>query len=185
MHFGEMEFAGLWQFSRRWQRLFVQLRPAVSTQSHYKQCGESGYGAGLCFSVRTCSGTNSGFYLCANGCVIASLTYNQPPNGARRTPPAILEVDWNYYTGMTVWLDCQTIFTNVVTPGFMPEGGDVFVWGARSNTNTEEVRLDNIVIVTGGNLVQLPTSNPYFTDLNLPIETGYPITNALMGKLRS
>ncbi len=143
---------------------------------------ESGYGAGLCFSVRTCSGTNSGFYLCANGCVIASLTNNTATEwGTNNTTRHFWEVDWNYYTGMTVRLDCQTIFTNVVTPGFTPEGGDVFVWGARCSTNTEEVRLDNIVIVTGGNLVQLPTSNPYFTDLNLPIETGYPITNAFDG----
>ena len=61
-------------------------------------------------------------------------------------------------------MDGQTIFANVATPGFIPHSGDRFAWAARSglyNIYYEEVRLDNIVVRTGGNLAQLATSSPY------------------------
>lgn len=143
---------------------------------------ETGYGAGLCFSVQTDAGTNSGFHLLANGAVIASLTNNPSVEwGGLNTTRHFWEVDWNYYSGMSVRLDGQPIFTNVATTGFVPEGGDVFAWGARCGTNTEEVRLDNIVAVTGGNLVQLPTSSPYFPAEGLGGYDGYSVTNAFDG----
>ncbi len=138
---------------------------------------ETGYGAGLCFSVQTHTGTNSGFYLLANGAVIASSTNNSSIEwGTNSTTRHFWEVDWNYYSGISVRLDGQPIFTNVATAGFVPEGGDVFAWGARCDTNTEEIRLDNIVAVTGGNLVQLPTSGPYFSENGT-----YSVTNAFDG----
>ncbi|HTV43436.1 MAG TPA: WD40 repeat domain-containing protein [Candidatus Sulfotelmatobacter sp.] len=143
---------------------------------------ETGYGAGLCFSVQTDAGTNSGFYLLANGAVIASLTNNPSVEwGTNSTTRHFWEVDWNYYSGMSVRLDGQPIFTNVATTGFVPEGGDVFAWGARCDTNTEELRLDNIVAVTGGNLVQLPPSGPYFAEGGLGGVDGHSVTNAFDG----
>jgi photosystem II stability/assembly factor-like uncharacterized protein len=134
---------------------------------------ESGYGTGLCFSVETGARNNPGLYVSVNGIVVASLT-NLPAVawGVTNTTRHYWEVDWNYYTGLSVRLDCQGLFTNVATTGFAPAGGDVFAWGARCDTNTDEVRLDNIVIVTGGNLMQLPTCGPYYPPIfSLP---GHP-----------
>jgi hypothetical protein len=142
---------------------------------------ESGYGVGLCLSVQTGAGTNSGFHLLANGVVIASSTNNPAVEwGSNNTTRHFWEVDWNYYSGMSVRLDGQSIFTNVATANFVPDGGDVFAWGARCSANTEEVRLDNIVAVTGGNLVPLPTSGPYFAEGG-PGSPGYSVTNAFDG----
>jgi hypothetical protein len=67
---------------------------------------------------------------------------------------------------MSVKIDHEGIFTNIATPGFLPKAGDVFVWAARNGTLTEEVRLSNITAVTGGNLVQIPTTSPYYSDPN-------------------
>ena len=127
---------------------------------------EAGYGTGLCFSVQT-AGATPGFYLKANGTVLASAP-NDPTTqwGVNNATRHLFEVDWNYLTGMTVRVDGTTIFTNVPTPGITPLPGDHAVWAARSVNYSEYLRLDNIVMMTGGNLVTAPASSPYFTDAN-------------------
>ncbi|MGH7991582.1 MAG: hypothetical protein ACREDS_15505, partial [Limisphaerales bacterium] len=81
-------------------------------------------------------------------------------NGARH----FFEVDWNYTNGVSVKMDGSAIFSNVAVPGFTPQAGDRFVWAARCGGITEEVRLDNIIMMTGGNLVQTPATRPYYGD---------------------
>jgi hypothetical protein len=126
---------------------------------------ESGYGTGLSFCVQTHTNNAPGFYIRMNGQVIAQQSYMPLAqwgsfNGARH----LFEVDWSYYTGMTVKLDGQPIFTNVITRGFVPRAGDRMVWGARSSSFTEDLRLDNIAVVTGGNLANAVPMSPYFQD---------------------
>jgi len=126
---------------------------------------ESGYGTGLSFDVQTYSGNNPGFFLRVNGTLVAGRGY--PPIaqwGVNNSTRHLFEVDWNYYTGMSVSMDGQGIFTNVPTPGFAPHAGDRLVWAARCGSDTEQVRLDNIAVVTGGNLVQAGTTAPYYGD---------------------
>jgi hypothetical protein len=124
---------------------------------------ESGYGTGLSFDVQTYFGSNPGFYIRVNGNILAAKSYVPATqwgtlNGARH----FFEADWNYYTGMTVRMDGQAIFSNVITPNFIPHAGDRFVWAARCGDLSEEIRLDNIVAMTGGNLVQMPATSPYY-----------------------
>ncbi|HEU6449693.1 MAG TPA: choice-of-anchor R domain-containing protein [Verrucomicrobiae bacterium] len=129
---------------------------------------ESGYGTGLSFGVQTYSGNNPGFYLRANGTVIAFSPFlgNSPliQWGVNNSTRHFFEVDWNDYTGMSITMDGLPIFSHVPTPGFAPQAGDRFVWAARCGADTEQVRLDNIAVVTGGNLVRAGTTSPYFGD---------------------
>jgi len=140
---------------------------------------EAGYGTGLCLSVQT-AGANPGFYLSVNSNLLASVPYNASTqwginNGTRH----LFEVDWNYFSGMTVRVDGQTIFSNVPSTGFTPHSGDRLVWAARSVNYSEYLRLDNIVVMTGGNLVTVPASSPYFADANSYYL--HPGTNAFDG----
>jgi len=142
---------------------------------------EAGYAAGLCFSARTTSPYQP-FELLVNGTIIATdNVYTAYQWGVNNPTRHFWEVDWNYYSGMSVRVDGQPIFTNVATTGFTPEAGDVFAWGTRCGTNSEEARLDNIVAVTGGNLVQLPAAGPYFPYNGLEGYDGYSVTNAFDG----
>jgi hypothetical protein len=133
----------------------INLKDAVYFQ-------EAGYGTGLCFSVQTYLGNNPGFFLRANGTTYASQAYNPVSQwGANSSARHFFEVDWHYINGMTVRVDGQTIFSNVTMQGFAPQSGDRFVWAARTGGVTETVQLDNIVVVTGGTLFDLPVSGPY------------------------
>ena len=126
---------------------------------------ESGYGVGLSFDVQTYLGNNPGFYLRVGTNIVASLPYNpQTEWGVNNGTRHFFEVDWNYYTGMTVRMDStNTIFSNVAITNFVPRSGDRFVFAARCGGSSEFIRLDNILVWTGGNLVPLPASTPYFT----------------------
>lgn len=129
---------------------------------------ESGYGTGLSLDVQTYSGNAPGFYLRVNGNIIAFNPFlgNAPlfQWGINTSTRHLFEVDWNYYTGMSVSVDGLPIFVNVPTPGFVPHAGDRLVWAARCGADTEQVRLDNIAVVTGGNFVRAGTTSPYFGD---------------------
>ena len=156
--------------------------PLASLNLITNNAQETGFTTGLCFSVQTDAGDNSGFYLFVNTNLVD--WDNDDPAyqwGTTNSTRHFWEVDWNYYFGLSVRLDGQTLFANVPTLGFVPQGGDVFAWAARCTTNTEEIRLDNIVVVTGGTLLPLATRGPYFADANLPIDTSHPITNAFDG----
>jgi fibronectin type 3 domain-containing protein len=126
---------------------------------------ESGYGAGLSFDVQTYTNNSPGFYLRANGQVLAQQPYLPSAEwGISNSYHHLFEADWNYYTGLTVKMDGQPIFTNVITTGFVPHAGDRMVWAARCTSATETMRLDNITVVTGGNLINALPTNPYFQD---------------------
>ena len=68
---------------------------------------------------------------------------------------------------LTVRVDSQTIFSNVPAPFFTPNVGDRFVWAARcGGGSSEEFRLDNLVVVTKGNLQQVPVTTPYYSSFS-------------------
>ena len=124
---------------------------------------EAGFGTGLSFGVQTYFGNNPGFYLRINGTNAASVAYNASTQWGTNNPARhFFEVDWNYTNGLSVRMDGTNIFTNVATTNFTPHAGDCMVWAARCGTFSEEVRLDNIIVMTGGNLIQIPTSSPYY-----------------------
>ena len=140
---------------------FGQLASLNLINASYFQ--EAGYPTGLCFSVQTYKDNNPGFYLRLNGNVIASLTNNPITQwGLTNNFRHFFEVDWHHTNGLTVRVDGQTIFSNVVMVGFSPMAGDRFVWAARTGGFTEQVRLDNIIVVTGGTLSQVPMTSPYY-----------------------
>lgn len=109
---------------------------------------ESGYGAGLCFSVKT--GTNEpGFYLLRNGAVIASQTNDPAADwGNFSSTRHSFQVDWDNDTGLTVLRNGSPIFTNVLTDGFVPAAGDGFVWAARGGAASQTYRIDNVSVTT-------------------------------------
>ena len=150
---------------------FGQLAPLNLINASYSQ--ESGYPTGICFSVQTYVGNNPGFYLRINGAIVASQPFAPATQwGTNNTTRHFFEMDWNYANGVTVRMDGQTIFANVWTPGFTPQAGDRFVWAARTGLYSEKVSLDNIVVVTGGNLVPVTMTSPYYkSGENPPNET--------------
>src|SRR6185436_1771135 len=125
---------------------------------------ESGYGTGLCFAVHTFRNNRPGFYIYVGTNEVAYLTNYPASWGTNTDQRHYFEVDWNYYRGMTVRMDSQTLFANVAVTNFTPHGGERFVWGARCGTETEYIRLDNIAIGTGGNYVPVPSSAPYYAN---------------------
>lgn len=128
---------------------------------------EKGYGIGLSFGVQTYSGGNPGFYLRADGAVLASLAYNpQTPWGVNSNGHHFFELDWHYTNGVTVRVDGQTICSNVTAYGFQPAADDRFVFAARTGGLAEDLRLDNIVVMSGGNLAPVATGAPYYADAN-------------------
>ncbi len=147
---------------------FGQLGPLNLAGGSYAQ--ESGFGTGLSFDVVTSGST--GFYVRVNGSTAAYVAFDDYPEwGTYSSTRHFFEVDWNHLTGLTVRMDGQTIFANVATTNFTPHAGDRMAWAARCNLfniYTEEVRLDNIVVRTGGNLTQLATSSPYNTSGDYP-----------------
>ena len=150
---------------------FGQLAPLNLINASYSQ--ESGYPTGICFSVQTYAGNNPGFYLRINGAVVASQTFVPGTQwGTNNATRHFFEMDWNYANGVTVRMDGQTIFANVWTPGFTPQAGDRFVWAARTGVLSDQVRLDNLVVVTGGNLRPVAMTSPYYkSGENPPNET--------------
>jgi hypothetical protein len=126
---------------------------------------ESGYTNGLAFSVQTYTGNAPGFYLRLNGATIASSSFNPTVEwGNYGSVQHFFEADWGLQSGMTVRMDGQTIFTNVPTTGFVPQIGDRFVWAARCGGLTEDLRLDNVLVVAGANLEELAVGPPYFNN---------------------
>ncbi|HEY4416382.1 MAG TPA: sialidase family protein [Verrucomicrobiae bacterium] len=153
---------------------FGQLAPLNLISTSYTP--ESGYPTGMCFSVNL-----SGFNILMNGSTVASAPYNPSTQwGMNSSTNHFFEVDWNCTNGITVHVDGAMIFTNVPTPGLTFQAGNRFVWAARSMAPLgEEVRLDNIVVMSGGNLIQILTASPYYSDS----EEVEPAVNAFDGNL--
>ena len=147
------------------------LTGANLTDAGYSQ--EDGYNVGLTVGVRTFTGNTPGFYVRVNGTTVSGGFSSQPAanwggfSGTRH----LFEVDWRYDTGLTLKMDGTNIFSNLATPGFTPQVGDRFVWAARTGGLAQEVRLDNVVVVTGGTLTPLATGAPFYSlGENLPNE---------------
>ena len=94
---------------------------------------ESGYGVVLSFDIQTFSGNNPGFYIRVGTNIVASSSYNpQTQWGVNTDTRHFFEVDWNYYTGISVRMDSTNkIFSNVMVTNFIPQGNDRFVFAAR------------------------------------------------------
>lgn len=121
--------------------------------------------------VTTYDGNNPGYYARVNGAIVGFLAKPGSAWGNFNTTRHFFEVDWHYFTGLTLRVDGVSIFTNLPTPGFVPDIGHRFVFGARTGGLDQEVRLDNILIVTGGVLTPLAAGAPYhFNAENLPLE---------------
>jgi len=120
---------------------------------------EQGYGQGLSVCVDNDGQGTQGFFVRLNGTNVASHAFD--PNtqwGQLNTRRHFFSVDWNYATGLTLYVDGATIFTNVPTPTFSPKPGMRFSWAARTTVNTEDARVDNICVFANANLVPVPLS---------------------------
>ena len=141
---------------------------------------EDGYGIGLSLGVRTYIGNAPGFYLRANGTVLTNLPYAPGSQwGTNNAARHFFEVDWALDSGLTVRVDGATLIANMPTPGYVPQAGDRFVWAARCGSLTEEVRLDNLVVVTGGRSAKVPLGAPYFASATTA--PAYPASNGFDG----
>ena len=126
---------------------------------------EDGFGAGLSVGVRTDNTNAPGFYLRVNGAVltnVANVPLTQWGDNDSVSRHAF-QVDWHAVLGLSLKLDGVVIFTNVPTPGFVPQAGDRFAWGARNSAQTEYFNLDTVV-VTNVNAVQLGLPLPVLTN---------------------
>ncbi len=134
---------------------------------------EAGFGVGLSVGLTTYDGNTPGYYVRVNGKVVPGgfVAKSGGAWGSLNTTRHFFEVDWHALTGLSLRVDGSAIFTNLRTPGFVPDVGNRFVFGARTGGLDQEVRLDNIVVVTGGILTPVAAVSPYFFNVeNLPNE---------------
>lgn len=142
---------------------------------------ESGYGTGLTVSVNTFG--SPGFHVIVNGATVTSFPFNTAVFwGVNNDTRHFFEVDWHVNLGLTLRLNSQVIFSGVPTPGFGVNPSNRFAWAARTGGLTEYIRLDNIVVLTGGHLVQVPMVAPYyksaeFTNANQTADKAFDGTN--------
>ncbi len=136
--------------------------------SSYNQ--EFGYGEGISLGFQNKFSVLNGFYVRAGTNAIAYYPYDASVMwGFNSNKRHLIEVDWHYLNGLSLRVNQTTIFTNVPTYGYYPQRGSRFVWAARTDTFNQQVRLDNIVVATRGNLARQAISTPYFNnpgDLN-------------------
>jgi predicted outer membrane repeat protein len=135
---------------------------------------EAGYGIGLSVGVTTFDGNKPGYYVRVNGQVVPGGYVDKPAAdwGDLSAQRHHFEVDWHYFNGLTLKVNGQLIFAGLPTVGFVPDIGDRFVFAARTGGFDQQLRLDNIVIVTGATLTALPAGAPYHASAeNPPSET--------------
>ncbi len=147
--------------------------PAVDfTNGTYRN--EEGFRSGLTVSVCTGGGNAPGCYVRVNGAMV--------PGGFVATPGAawdpssatrhFFEVDWHYFHGLTLRVDGTPVFTGLAVPGFAPGAGHRFVFAARAEGAGQGMRLDDIVIFTGGVLRPLPVEAPYYSSGAVSTDSG-------------
>lgn len=139
---------------------FGQVGALSLVSTNYAQ--EAGYSNGLALCVQTAS-NNAGFLLRLNGATVASQAFVSAAQwGVNSTNRHFFEWDWHYQDGMTLRVDGQTVFANASSYGFIPQAGDRFAFAARTSaTQTETLRLDNLLVATGGNLDSEPVNEPH------------------------
>ena len=114
--------------------------------------GETGYGGGLCLSVRTYNGDGArGFRILNNNVEKSYVWYDGW--GSLDWTRHYFELDFKSDGKVNFWMDGTQYATNVAS-GYTPQAGDRFAFGARTGGADEEVRLDNIVAYTGGTLAE-------------------------------
>lgn len=134
---------------------------------------EIGFGIGLAVGLITYGGNTPGYYVRVNGAVVPGGFVAKPDTdwGELNPTPHFFEVDWHYFNGLTLRVDGVAIFTNLPTPGFVPDIGHRFVFGARTGGFDQQVTLDNILVLTGGVLTPVAAAAPYYFNAeNLPLE---------------
>lgn len=114
---------------------------------------ESGYGSGLSVAINNDVSGTPGFFVWLDNRLLASCLFNPDVQWGRANPRRnSFSVDWNCTNGLTLAVNGVTIFTNVATAGFVPAPGQVFSWAARTSTNTEDARIDNVCVLANANL---------------------------------
>jgi hypothetical protein len=132
---------------------------------------ESGFGAGLSLGVVTGDGGFPGYSVRVNGESVPGgyVAKSFRDAGNFDTTRHFFEVDWSYFTGLTLRVDGVAVFTNLPTPGYTLDAANRFVFGARTGPQgTEQLRLDNIVVATGGTLTPVVAGAPYYTSEDNP-----------------
>lgn len=91
-------------------------------------------------------------------------------------------VDWNYTNGLTFYVNGAPIFTNVPTTGFAPALGMFFSWAARTGTNAEDARIDNLCVYANANLLPIQLLPPFMASGSTP---GNAVSNAFDGNFNT
>jgi hypothetical protein len=144
---------------------------AGSTLAGATYSQEDGFNAGLTVSVRTNAGNAPGYYVRVNGTTVTGGFVSKPASdwGSFALTRHFFEMDWQMDTGLTLSVDGVAIFTNLATPGFVPATGDRVVWGARTGgVASEEMRLDNLVVFSGGVLSRVMGIAPFYKSGDYP-----------------
>lgn len=177
--------AGVAAFSAKWSVAVVGEQPLAdgfslsfgalgdltgAAMTAYSIPQEAGFGIGLSVGVTTYDGNNPGYYVRVNGKVVPGGFVSKPAAdwGSLNPQRHFFEVDWHYFNGLTLKVDGTVIFSGLPTVGFVPDVGDRFVFGARTGGYDQQVRIDNVVIVTGGNLSALTGGAPYHVSAENP-----------------
>ena len=134
------------------------------TDSAYNQ--ETGYGIGLSVNFITGITGTPGVYIRAGTNTLAYFpAFFDTLWGQNSNKRHFIEVDWHYLDGLTLRINQTTIFANITTYGFHPQRGARFVWAARTDgTYNEQIRLDNIVVTTGGRLERETPGSSYYDE---------------------
>ncbi len=113
---------------------------------------EHGFNVGLALGIITYQYGNPGYEVRLNGKLVPGGYVAKPGSawGTANLKRHFFEVDWNYFDGLTLRVDGEAIFSGLPTPGFVPQVGDLFGFGARTGGSYQEISLDNIAIITDG-----------------------------------
>jgi hypothetical protein len=138
---------------------------------------EVGPGRGLTFSVATydfvtCDDQSCrterapGYRIISDGVELGFVNKSGADWGNFSTYRNTFEVDWRREQGLSARVNGVPIFTNQPTGDFTPDPGMKLFYMARTGGQTEEFRLDNIAVVTGGTLSRITTSDPFGNGVN-------------------
>lgn len=169
----------IYGFSARWDSEFYYTNPSgcglsfnLSPMSGPQILGlpvEQGYGSGLSICIDNDKLGTPGFFVRVNNTVVASNLFNPDLQwGNANASRNYFAIDWNYTNGLTLAVNGANIFTNAPTPGFAPVPGMVFSWAARTSTNTEDARIDNISVLANANLVPIPLTPSFSASGSTP-----------------
>jgi hypothetical protein len=183
----------IYGFSARWDSEFYYTNisgcglsfnlSSINTSQILNLPVEQGYGSGLSVCIDNDKTGAPGFFVRVNGSMVASNSFNPDVQwGQADSFRNYFSVDWNYADGLTFSVNGVTIFTNVPTPGYAPEPGMFFSWAARTSTNTEDARIDNICLLANANLSPIQLAPPFTASGSTP---GNSVSNAFDGNFNT